>query len=40
MAAFLYHCPATGFHVQGWADDDEPEDDVAGPMKRVSGLKR
>lgn len=27
MAAFLYRCPATGFQVQGWVDDDELEDD-------------
>jgi hypothetical protein len=26
MAAFLYRCPTTGFQVQGWLDDDEPED--------------
>jgi hypothetical protein len=26
MAAFLYRCPATGFQVQGWVDDDEPDD--------------
>jgi hypothetical protein len=26
MAAFLYRCPATGFQVQGWVHDDEPDD--------------
>jgi hypothetical protein len=26
MAAFLYQCPATGFQVQGWVHDDEPDD--------------
>ena len=26
MAAFLYRCPATGFQVQDWVHDDEPDD--------------
>jgi hypothetical protein len=25
MAPFLYRCPTTGFQVQGWATDDDPE---------------
>jgi hypothetical protein len=25
MAPFLYRCPNTGFHVQGWSADEEPE---------------
>jgi len=27
MAPFLYRCPATGFRVQGWVNDDEPDED-------------
>jgi hypothetical protein len=23
MAPFIYRCPNTGFHVQGWFPDDE-----------------
>jgi hypothetical protein len=26
MAALLYRCPTTGLQVQGWLDDDEPDD--------------
>jgi hypothetical protein len=25
MALFLYRCPTTGFQVQGWSADDDPE---------------
>jgi hypothetical protein len=25
MPAFLYRCPTTRLHVQGWAPDDEAE---------------
>jgi hypothetical protein len=29
MAPFLYRCPVTGLHVQGWiADDATADDDV------------
>jgi hypothetical protein len=27
MATFLFRCPATGYQVQGWVDDN-PENDV------------
>jgi hypothetical protein len=25
MSPFLYHCPTTGFRVQGWTESDESE---------------
>jgi hypothetical protein len=27
MAPFLFRCPNTGFQVQAWAANDDPEDD-------------
>lgn len=35
MATFLYRCPTTGFHIQGFIAEEVSDDDAFEPVKCV-----
>jgi len=35
MATFVYRCPATGFHIQGFIAEEVLDDDAFEPVKCV-----